>query len=99
MTFQQIKVVIHGRVQGVFYRQSTHTIATKLNVTGYVRNTHKGTVEALFEGNKENINKMLEWCKIGPSLAKVAKIEILERKDINQPDYHTFSIDKTRTGF
>jgi acylphosphatase len=65
-----------GRVQGVFFRQTTLEIAKGFGLTGWVRNTEDGMVEAVFEGDKEKVEKMIEWIKIGPPLAKVEKVEV-----------------------
>ena len=70
----QVKAVISGRVQGVFYRAETKKTADKLGIQGYVKNLHNGSVEAVFEGDNFIVNKMLEWCKKGPSSAKVENI-------------------------
>jgi acylphosphatase len=69
-------VFISGRVQGVFFRQNTFERARTLGLSGWVRNTEDGKVEAVFEGEKENIEKILEWAKRGPPLAKVEKVEV-----------------------
>jgi acylphosphatase len=69
-------VFVSGRVQGVFFRQNTLERAKSLGLIGWVRNTEDGRVEALFEGEKEKIEKMLEWIKKGPSLARVEKVEV-----------------------
>ncbi len=69
-------VIVSGRVQGVFFRFETQNVARKYNVNGWVRNIPDGKVEAVFEGEKENVNKVIEFCKRGPSGAKVTGIEI-----------------------
>lgn len=63
-------------MQGVYYRESTRRIATQLGITGYVRNLPDGRVEGLFQGPSEIIKKLIEWCKEGPSAARVDDIEI-----------------------
>ncbi|MEM2927981.1 MAG: acylphosphatase [Nitrososphaerota archaeon] len=70
-------VFISGLVQGVFFRWNTKKMADKLQLSGWVRNLPDGRVEAIFEGNKESIEKMIEWCKKGPSEAIVEKVEII----------------------
>jgi acylphosphatase len=69
-------VLVSGRVQGVFFRQNTLEKAQTLNLKGWVKNTEDGKVEAVFEGDKEKIEKILEWMRIGPPLAKVENLEI-----------------------
>jgi acylphosphatase len=69
-------VFIDGRVQGVFFRSETRREARRHNVSGWVKNLFDGRVEAVFEGEKENVNKLIEFCKEGPPGARVAKAEI-----------------------
>jgi acylphosphatase len=67
-------------VQGVFFRDETRRLAVKHNVTGWVRNTYDGRVEAVFEGEKEAVEKLVEFCQRGPPYAKVTKIEVLQEE-------------------
>lgn len=67
---------ISGRVQGVYFRQSTHRKAHELNINGTVRNSDDGSVEIFAEGNDEDMLKFIEWCKHGPARAKVERIDI-----------------------
>jgi len=67
---------ISGSVQGVFFRASTRDMATGLNLTGWVRNSPDGNVEAVFEGDEENVKEAIEWCRKGPSFAKVSDVDI-----------------------
>ena len=76
-----VEVKILGIVQGVFYRASTQNKANELNLSGWVRNCDDGSVEALFQGNKEQVDEIIEWCKIGPDRAVVDSIQVLSRKD------------------
>lgn len=73
----RVHVFISGLVQGVFFRWNTKKMADKLQLSGWVRNLPDGRVEAIFEGNRESIEKMIEWCKKGPSEAIVEKVEII----------------------
>ena len=68
--------IISGRVQGVFFRMETKRTADNCEVLGWVRNRRDGTVEAVFEGNEENVNSILEWCKDGPRFANVKKVDV-----------------------
>lgn len=70
------RVVVHGRVQGVWFRQSTQTEAQALGVSGWVRNLPDGGVEAVFEGPEPTVAEMAEWCRTGPPRALVEDIEI-----------------------
>jgi acylphosphatase len=72
----KVHIFISGRVQGVFYRNWTKNNATKLGLTGWVRNLPGGRVEAVFEGEKEKVEEMIKRCKKGPKIADVQKVEI-----------------------
>ena len=67
---------IHGRVQGVFYRQSTKETAVRLVLTGYVKNCPDGSVEAVFEGEKLIVDQAIEWCRQGPPAARVTDVVV-----------------------
>lgn len=71
---KRVHVYISGRVQGVFFRAETQRTAKGFNLTGWVRNISDGRVEALFEGEDTNMDKMLDWCHIGPPAARVEKV-------------------------
>lgn len=70
------RVLISGLVQGVFFRSFTKEKADSLGVTGWVKNLPDGRVEAVFEGEKEKILKMLELCEQGPPSARVENIQV-----------------------
>lgn len=70
-------VLVEGRVQGVFFRQNTFYKAREIGVFGFVRNLPDGRVEAVFEGDKNKVEKMIEWIKEGPEYAKVEKCKVL----------------------
>ncbi len=76
MEYLRAKVVIHGIVQGVFFRASTRDEAILIGVGGWVRNLPDGTVQALFEGEKKNVEEILGWCHKGPPGARVDKVDI-----------------------
>ena len=78
-----VHVVISGRVQGVWFRTSTKQKAEQLGLTGWVRNTSDGSVEAIFEGDEKRIKDMLEWCHRGPPLAKVSNVEVKNQEPTN----------------
>jgi len=69
-------VFIYGRVQGVFFRSETRHEAKKRHVRGWVRNLPDGRVEAVFEGEENNVRELLEFCKCGPPGAAVRKVEV-----------------------
>ena len=70
-------VFISGRVQGVFFRYETRLRAIRNNVAGWVRNLPDGRVEAVFEGEKENVEAMIKFCHRGPPGAIVKKVEVV----------------------
>jgi len=69
-------VIISGRVQGVFYRANTRGKAIKIRVNGWVKNLSNGNVEAIFEGEKNKVEEMIEWCKKGPIGARVDDVSV-----------------------
>ncbi len=69
-----LRAIVHGRVQGVFFRAYVQETAERLNLTGYVRNQAGGAVEVIAEGEKPELEKLVEYLKIGPSAAKVAEV-------------------------
>jgi acylphosphatase len=69
-------VFVKGRVQGVFFRVETRHEAKKRNVVGWVKNTFDGKVEAVFEGQKEDVEKLVEFCRRGPSGARVTDVDV-----------------------
>jgi acylphosphatase len=69
-------VIVHGLVQGVWFRASTREEAVRIGVTGWVRNLPDGSVEAVFEGEKKKVEEIVGWCHRGPSGAQVSKVEI-----------------------
>ncbi len=71
----RVHVVIIGKVQGVCFRIATKQEAEKYAVTGWVRNRIDGSVEAVFEGKKDRVESVLEWCREGPITARVKKVE------------------------
>jgi len=69
-------VIVSGRVQGVFFRSETQDEALRLGLTGWVRNLPDGRVEAVFEGEKDMVERLIEWCRHGPLGASVTKVEV-----------------------
>jgi acylphosphatase len=68
--------LISGRVQGVAYRIETQWAAERIGVRGWVRNLPDGRVEAVFEGGREEVDEILEWCRRGPALARVDAVDV-----------------------
>jgi acylphosphatase len=72
------RVIVHGRVQGVWFRGATEAQARAAGVSGWVRNRPDGTVEAVFEGGEEAVAQLVAWCRVGPRAARVERVECLD---------------------
>ena len=72
------RFVAHGRVQGVFLRDSVRRRAAELGVAGWVTNRRDGAVEGVFEGETEQVESMIEFCRRGPGRADVTELEVSE---------------------
>jgi acylphosphatase len=72
------RVVVHGRVQGVFFRGSTQDEARSAGVDGWVRNRPDGAVEAVFEGEAAGVEQLVAYCRRGPSWARVTHVDVIE---------------------
>ncbi len=76
----RVHIFISGKVQGVFFRSSTKSKAEELGLTGWVRNLADGRVEAVFEGEEGNVEKMVQWCRKGPQYARVEDVEAISEE-------------------
>ena len=74
------RVIVHGRVQGVFFRDTTRRMARSRGLGGWVRNTPDGTVEAVFEGEGEAVESMVRWSRDGPRGAVVERLEVIDEE-------------------
>lgn len=72
------RVVVRGRVQGVWFRDSCRREAEAAGVTGWVRNTLDGDVEAVFEGEPDAVERVIAWCRKGPPRAVVTDVSARE---------------------
>jgi acylphosphatase len=75
------RVVAHGRVQGVFFRDTTRRLALQHDVAGWARNTWDGTVEAVFEGEPEAVERLVAFVHEGPPGASVERVEVFEEPE------------------
>ena len=73
---RRAEVVVHGAVQGVFFRVEARDRARSLGVAGWVRNAADGSVEAVFEGEEERVESMVSWCRRGPPGARVDEVDV-----------------------
>ena len=84
MSNQRIRIIVTGKVQGVFFRQSLKIKAKQNEIFGWVKNLKDGRVEAILEGNEEKINRIIEWAHGGPANARVEDVEIQNEKFIGE---------------
>jgi len=84
---KRVRVLVTGRVQGVFYRTTCVSRARQLGLAGSVRNLPDGRVEAVFEGRDEDVDVMVEWCRNGPDLARVDALEIVPEPLSGDPEF------------
>jgi len=73
---KRAEVVVRGAVQGVFFRVETRDRARSLGLAGWVRNAPDGSVEAVFEGDDERVESMVDWCRRGPRGARVQDVDV-----------------------
>jgi acylphosphatase len=74
------RAIVHGRVQGVFFRDTTRRQAAARSVAGWVRNCLDGTVDAVFEGDPEAVEALLTFCREGPRGAVVERVEVFDEE-------------------
>ena len=84
MTNQRVRVFVKGKVQGVFFRQALKVKAKQNDIFGWVKNLDDGRVEAVLEGNEENVNTLVEWCHGGPANTRVEDVDIRNEKFTNE---------------
>ncbi len=70
----RVRLIIEGRVQGVWFRDSTRREATALGVYGWVKNQRDGTVEVVAEGPEDRVRELVSWCHDGPPGARVSRV-------------------------
>ena len=74
------RIIVSGRVQGVFFRAYTRKTAQRLGLKGYARNLSDGTIEVVAQGSEEMLKKLVEFCRKGPMFAKIENVDINEEK-------------------
>ena len=90
MKQQRIRILVTGKVQGVFFRQALKVVAKKNNVLGWVRNLPDKRVEAILEGDDKYVNQVIEWARIGPANSHVDDIEVSNEEFKNE--FSTFEV-------
>jgi acylphosphatase len=81
------RVIVHGLVQGVWFRESTRLQAVHHDVAGWVRNRPDGTVEAVFEGDAAAVERLVAWAGKGPRGAIVARIEVGREQPVGETGF------------
>ncbi|HWI92263.1 MAG TPA: acylphosphatase [Flavisolibacter sp.] len=83
-----VHLVISGKVQGVFFRATAKDVADEIGVTGWVKNTEEGDVEIKATGDHDQLQKLVDWCKIGPQRAIVTNITITNVDEERFKNFH-----------
>ena len=86
----RVRLIVEGRVQGVWFRESTRREAELLGVQGWVRNRREGSVEVVAEGPEENVRKLVAWCHRGPPSARVTRVH--ETAETFQGEFGSFDV-------
>jgi acylphosphatase len=81
------RVVVHGHVQGVFFRDSIRERAESRGLSGWVRNRDDGAVEAVFEGVEEDVDALVRFCEEGPSRAEVLNVEVADEDPLGDDGF------------
>jgi len=90
MNNKRVRLIIKGRVQGVWFRDSTRRQASRLGVRGWVRNLPDGSVEVLAEGPAQKVDKLVEWCHEGPPAARVD--QVIQDQEAWRGEFDSFEI-------
>ena len=83
----RVRLVVSGRVQGVFFRDSCQRMAVDLGVRGSVRNLRNGDVEVVAEGPRDAVDRLANWCRTGPPRAAVTGLQITDEEPTGQTDF------------
>jgi acylphosphatase len=97
MSMIRRRVVVTGIVQGVWFRASTRDAAVEAGVTGWVRNLPNGSVEAVFEGEENQVERAVTWCHRGSPGSRVDKVQVVEEKYTGK--FGDFAITYARGAF
>lgn len=81
---RRVRVRVEGRVQGVFFRESTRREALALGVSGWVRNRADGSVEALFEGDEKAVERAIAFVRRGPERARVLRVHVTDEAPVGE---------------
>ncbi len=84
---KRVRVRARGLVQGVFFRAETRSRAESLGLAGWVRNAPDGSVEAVFEGDSDRVDSMVEWFRRGPAGARVDELEVTDEEPAGEAGF------------
>ena len=84
-----VHLIISGKVQGVFFRATAKDVADEIGITGWVKNTEEGDVEIKATGNHGQLERFIEWCKLGPKRAIVTSVAIT---NIDEEHFKKFDV-------
>jgi acylphosphatase len=90
MVKSRVKVIVKGIVQGVNFRYYAQRQAAKFNITGWVKNLPDGSVAAVFEGDEQDVEAMVQWCRRGPPSAQVT--ELIAQPEEYRGEFSSFSV-------
>ena len=77
---ETVHLLISGKVQGVFFRDSSRRVAQQLHITGWIRNTGDHKVEAMISGEEREVQAFINWCQSGPERAEVQEVMVTKRE-------------------
>ena len=84
---KRVRVLVAGRVQGVFYRATCARLAREAGIGGFVRNLPDGRVEAAFEGPAEVVDRLVDWCRSGSDLARVDEVLVVVEEPLGDETF------------
>ena len=90
MAKSRVKVIVKGIVQGVNFRYYSQRQAAKFNITGWVKNLPDGSVAGVFEGDEQDVEAMVQWCRRGPPSAQVT--ELIAQPEEYRGEFSSFSV-------
>lgn len=88
-----VHLIIRGKVQGVYFRASAKDVADEIGITGTVKNTAEGDVEIVATGSDDQLQKFIEWCKLGPKRAIVTNVQIT---NVEEKNFKNFEVIRWR---
>jgi acylphosphatase len=87
VTRTRVRVRAHGLVQGVFFRAEARSRAESLGLAGWIANLPDGSIEAVLEGDEEQVASMVRWCRNGPAGARVDELEVVREEPVGEAGF------------